>query len=214
MSDKCKVLLCVNAVANHNYCDKHLKEMVEFGDPLYSVKKQMLVLTGIHTAFHTTMNPDNLKALELYTPYDVAEWAHGRGMKSLYASRQKATSFRSYGKSIRTPFSVTLLDYAQPGEVLHRFFPHSERTVHELDTTANFYVQANYDTPLTFLRSMKTQFPDSVVRSIQMDMVYLQRVWGSKATTEVAIPEEDAERVLQSYSKPRVEFLSTKLVLV
>ena len=91
-----------------------------------------------------------------------------------------------------------------------------ERNVHELDTTVNLYIQANYDTPLTYLRSMKSLFPDMAVRLIQDDLVYLQKVWGSVATVDVSyeVPEQHAERVLSAYSKPKADFLEKKLELV
>ena len=212
----CRVFLCESKDRQQGFCQKHYDENTKFGDPLYSVKKQLLVSANKETRLNSTLNPDNLKVLGLYTSYDVSKWAHERGLQSVYASRSRAQGFRTYGKNINVPFSVSLFDYIQPGVVIKKFLPSMERNVHELDTTVNLYIQANYDTPLTYLRSMKSLFPDMAVRLIQDDLVYLQKVWGSVATVDVSyeVPEQHAERVLSAYNKPKADFLEKKLELV
>lgn len=165
MDNKCSVRGCYKGKVGKGMCKKHLYSFKTYGDPMYVFNVRKRFLKGIGSSKNTFKSPDSLSPLGLYTSYDVSKWCGERGLKSFYAVQVPRLSY-----NLPTSRSWRVFDISNPGVELQLITLTDGAKTGSSPRFVKDWIEANMDTPMTYMRSVKAFFPSVAVRLLQEEM--------------------------------------------
>ena len=144
---------------------------------------------------------NSLKDLGLYSAFDVSKWCAKNGIQSIYLEHQKEKIMQVAWSYLDEPCWV-VKDATQPGKVIKKFYIDGDSNINTVRSRAEAWVFAAYETPMKYLRSMKSAFPAPAVDILLDELDTMIKIWSDDAEIRATVPILEKQKFLLLHPNP------------